>query len=73
MNARLAQTIGLGLITVPLFFVVFDAAINLMEIAPVEHSIIRFWYPLSLAFAGTLLWGGSFVREGRRRTLVGLR
>ena len=55
MNNRLAQAIATGISVVPVFFLVFDLAIRLMQIGPEKDSFVQRGYPVDSAVTIGLL------------------
>jgi hypothetical protein len=55
MNSGVAQAIGTGISVVPVFFLVFDIAIRLMQIGPMKDSFVQRGYPVDSAVTIGLL------------------
>jgi hypothetical protein len=79
MNTGIAQAIGTGASAVPVFFLVFDHAIRLMQIGPVNESIAQRDYPVDSALTIGLLGLVCIAvvdvlsrRQRRNRLLAGL-
>jgi energy-converting hydrogenase Eha subunit H len=55
MNNPIAQAVGIGIGVVPVFFVVFDTWIKLMQIELAKASLVQRDYPVDSALAAGLV------------------